>query len=140
MELKGLVRGVHNGLCPPPPPLLRLASRRTRQERRDQRFRDHTHIDAAPPFQTQVSLQDISLFERSNMLCLLSFFLFFFFLFSCVLKRNRALQRCSASLSQALVQCERSLLCIQQAFNHWPDNLSSGPPQYLLMLILLGLI
>lgn len=27
-----------------------------------------------------------------------------------------------------------------QAFNHWPDNLSSGPPQYLLMLILLGLI
>lgn len=102
MELKGLVRGVHNGLCPPPPPppLHRLASRRTRQERRDQRFRHHTHIDAAPPFQTQVSLQDISLFERSNMLCLLNFFLFFFFLFSWVLKRNRALHA-------ALPRCPR---------------------------------
>lgn len=98
MELKVLVRGVHNGLCPPPPPppLLRLASRRTRQERRDQRFRHHTHIDAAPPFQTQVSLQDISLFERSNMLCLLSFFLFFFFFF--FRASSKEIEPCSAAL------------------------------------------
>lgn len=94
MEPKYPVRGVHNGLCPPPPPpppLLRMITRRTRQERRDQRFRHRTHIGAAPPFQTQVSLQDIRLFERSNMLCLLSFFSFFSF-FSCVLIRNKALQ------------------------------------------------
>lgn len=63
IELKCLVRGVHNGRC-----CCRLASCRTRQERRDQTFGHHTHIDAAPPFQTQVSLQDISLFERSTML------------------------------------------------------------------------
>lgn len=63
MELKCLVRCMHSGRC-----CRRLASHRTRQEQGDQTFGHHTHIDAAPPFQTQVSQQDISLFERSNML------------------------------------------------------------------------
>ena len=80
-----------------------------------------------------MSLQDISVFERSNILSVLVF------------QKKHSLQFWLFLLSwPGLMQEEGSLHPVHpaaaQAFNHWPDNLSSGPPQYLLMLILLGLI
>lgn len=105
MELKCLVHGMHNGRC-----CRRLASRRTRQERRDQTFGHHTHIDAAPPFQTQVSLQDISRFERSNMLWLFS------------RSSSNGIQPCSAALSR----CPRPWFSVRRASSAYSRLLTIG--------------